>query len=681
MSKSLKILLCLLAVAMLFNFGTESAYAADNNYIFGSSFGLSSIDSDVQRVFRGVTRLARPIVTIMTALAGMMVVLNIGGDHKQKIWNWILGIGLALNFGSVLWHMWGGYANIPAGITSAEEYSLKVFNSTDLKSGGVVDILSTFMKYYLTFIVSGAEAIKPIGIKLLLALALADMSIRLALDLTDKDKISWLVKTFLKIGFYVFLINNWLGIGGLNLMDSVSKGFQEIGFIAGNYRNATLTSITEEGRDAIDAKDKLAPDSIVNNTFKIFDKVFAIVLNPDAPKAASASTAAGNVERARTSSGNGEELSGDDDYQQVLNEQGGPNMLNALKDTTVGKIMNTVSFILSSPFSAVILAISLLIFVIVSLLAAVEMFMARIEFYTLALLGIPLLAFGVIKHFEYLAQNAIRAVFNCGVKVCCIAFLQAVICQMFSKYTSELVQSMNDNRDEFTMECIFIAFQLMLMSIIMYLIISKIPKLIQGLLSGNPSMSGSDMTGTAMGVAGTAASAVGTVAGARAAAASAKMQAQPGSSNWKMSTLGQLGATMLAKAPITSSAYGSYAGVQNMGWNSTNENQRQNQGSQSPPSTPSEQNQQNTDNPQGNGGTQPINSESTPPVNQGNPPPAPPDNSPPPLKSNPVNQDTSSGKSDGGQSMPPTPPDTDKNPPTLPDKFKLPPTWSIKKGE
>ncbi len=129
---------------------------------------------------------------------------------------------------------------------------------------------------------------------------------------------------------------------------------------------------------------------------------------------------------------------------------------------------------------------------------------------------------------------------------------------MFTKYTAELVESMSAHRDDFSTECLFIAFQLMLMSLIMYLIVSKIPKLVQGLLAGNPSMGGSDMTGMAVGVAAGAASTVGTVAGAKAMAGKA---AAEGKTGWRMSTMGQLGAAMLAKAPITGSAYSAYTGV------------------------------------------------------------------------------------------------------------------------
>ena len=551
MPKISKFLLGLFIAILIINIGTDFAYAASNSDILNGSFGLSSIDSDLQRLLKGITNLARPVVTIMTALAGMMVVLNIGGDQKQKIWNWILGIGLALNFGSVLWYMWGGYANISGGHTAAAEYSFKVFNESNL-TDGTIDTLSQFMKYYLTIIVSGSLAIKPIAVKLLLGLALADMSIRLALDLTDKDKVSWLVKNFLKIGFYVFLITNWLGVDGLNLMDMLSKGFQQIGFIAGNYGEAVPTSV--EAINNIDPKDNLAPDSIVTNFWKMFSKLYAGSVPQDA---------------------------------SILQK--------------IGISIKRTFSLVTSPVSNVLLGLSLIIGVIVAFLTAIEMFMARIEFYTLALLAIPMLAFGVVEHFKYLAQSAIRAVFNSGVKVCVISFLQAVICQMFTKYTSEIVKSLDagptGSATGTSFELLSMTLQLLLMSLIMYLIVSKIPKLIQGLLSGNPSMGGSDMTGAVMGTASTAAAAVGTVAGAKTAALAARAQAGSGAaSNWRMSTMGQLGAAMLAKAPVTGSAYGAYSAVQNMGWNNTRQNQQSNQ-NPSFPSVPNNLQQQKPQQP------------------------------------------------------------------------------------
>ena len=148
---------------------------------------------------------------------------------------------------------------------------------------------------------------------------------------------------------------------------------------------------------------------------------------------------------------------------------------------------------------------------------------------------------------------------------------------MFSKYTREIDKALTagpfSSSTGTPFELLSMTLQLLLMAIIMLLIVSKIPKLIQGLLSGNPSMSGSDMTGTVMGAVGTAAAATGMVAGASAAAGVAKASGQTG---WRMSTMGQLAASMLSRAPVTGSAFGAYTGVMRAYWNDQNKNdQRQ----------------------------------------------------------------------------------------------------------
>ena len=499
-------------------FGSGLAEAANADLIDGG-VGLSSIDDTLKKLAKGIVALARPIVAVMTAIAGTMAILNVG-DSKRPMWYAILGIGLILNLGDVLWAMWGKYANPSTGLESAIEYSIQIKDTTNADGNGV-DILSTFMRYYLEIIVTGAERIKPIAIKLLLILALIDASIRLALDLTEKDKLAWMVKTFLRIGFYVFLIQHWIGIDGLNLMDTLSKGFQEIGFMAGNYGHALPTSVKDIGSMA--AKDNLSPDSIVNNGFKMISAMFGGA-GSETPSVPPGDT--GVLDKAKE-------------------------ILDATKRGAAVGISTLV------PGVQLMQVITMVVSIICIFLTGIEMFMARIEFYTLALLGIPLLAFGAIKHFEYLAQQTIRAMFNCGVKVCVISFLQAVICRMYTKYTNNLIDAQTGLFKDIHIfdnfgHLMSATFQLMLVALIMYLIVSKVPKLIQALLSGNPSLSGSDMTGTVVGAATTTASTAAMVAGAQKAAAKAQADAAEGKdvAPWKMSAMKQFGAALMRRAPV-----------------------------------------------------------------------------------------------------------------------------------
>ena len=49
--------------------------------------------------------------------------------------------------------------------------------------------------------------------------------------------------------------------------------------------------------------------------------------------------------------------------------------------------------------------------------------MVRVEFWTMALITIPLLPFGVIGQLKFLAEKAVNTMFNLAIKVFVIAFI------------------------------------------------------------------------------------------------------------------------------------------------------------------------------------------------------------------------------------------------------------------
>lgn len=67
------------------------------------------------------------------------------------------------------------------------------------------------------------------------------------------------------------------------------------------------------------------------------------------------------------------------------------------------------------------------------------MFMAQIEFYTMALLTMMLLPFMMSQHTSFLSNNAIAAMFNCAMKVCVIAFLSVVDMSALGRYFNDLM--------------------------------------------------------------------------------------------------------------------------------------------------------------------------------------------------------------------------------------------------
>ena len=85
----------------------SAAYIFDNNAAVteivgglsggGAGFG-TTFQTQVSNLSKGLLASAKIIAVIMTAAAGCMVCFGIQ-DSKKTFWNWILGIGLAINFG------------------------------------------------------------------------------------------------------------------------------------------------------------------------------------------------------------------------------------------------------------------------------------------------------------------------------------------------------------------------------------------------------------------------------------------------------------------------------------------------------------------------------------------------------------------------------------------------------
>ena len=173
-------------------------------------------------------------------------------------------------------------------------------------------------------------------------------------------------------------------------------------------------------------------------------------------------------------------------------------------------------------------------------MVALEMFMARIEFYTMALLALPCLAFGTMNKFSFLTEKAIGAMFNLALKVCVIAFLSAVSKPFIEGFADKIIQAVNPSED------LALLFQAVLASLLIYLLVKKIPQLVSGLLSGQPQLSGSDMTGALKGAVAGAAAATGNIAAAQAAAAATGKGGMTG-------TLTQLGRNyVMSRSPVRS---------------------------------------------------------------------------------------------------------------------------------
>ena len=439
----------------------NAAYVFDNNAaVTEISGGLSgfgtTFQTQVSNLSKGLLASAKIIAVIMTAAAGCMVCFGIH-DGKKIFWNWILGIGLAINFGDLILNLWS--VESVTAPTKIEDYKLLLKSEDDPS----IDILSPFMRYYIGVVMSGAAVIAPYAVNLTLLLAMIDGAIKVAFDLISGDKIKFMVTMILKVGFFIFLIQSWVGTNSsYQLMPALSSGFETMGYTAGGAEEM----VKEYDRANPDSNIEVQSNQIVTNALNFFNIFW--------------------------------------EHAQQQN----------LLTIFIGLVCVVAA-------------------VVILFLTALEMFMVRIEFWTMALITIPLLPFGVIGQLKFLSEKAIGTMFNLAIKIFVVAFI--------STLSVNILTGLVDNARETATSSDFIGnisyfLQVLLYALILFYMTNKIPELVSGLLSGNPSLSGGSMKEMAMSAARGAANAVSkgggftgaVVGGMRALSESAGSMAQYG---------------------------------------------------------------------------------------------------------------------------------------------------------
>ena len=443
----------------------NAAYVFDNNAAVteiagglsggGAGFG-TTFQTQVSNLSKGLLASAKIIAVIMTAAAGCMVCFGIQ-DSKKTFWNWILGIGLAINFGDLILNLWS--VESVSAPTKIEDYKLLMKSEDDPS----VDILSPFMRYYIGVIMSGAAVIAPYAVNLTLLLAMIDGAIKVAFDLVSGDKIKFFVTMIMKVGFFIFLIHSWVGTNSsYQLMPALSSGFETMGYTAGGAEEM----IKEYDRANPDSNIEVQSNQIVTNALNFFNIFW--------------------------------------EHAQQQN----------LLTIFIGLVCVVAA-------------------VVILFLTALEMFMVRIEFWTMALITIPLLPFGVIGQLKFLSEKAIGTMFNLAIKIFVVAFIATL--------SVNILTGLVDNAREVATSSDFIGnisyfLQVLLYALILFYMTKKIPELVSGLLSGNPSLSGGSMKEMAMSAARGAADSISkgggftgaVVGGMKALSAAAEPMAQYG---------------------------------------------------------------------------------------------------------------------------------------------------------
>ena len=146
-------------------------------------------------------------------------------------------------------------------------------------------------------------------------------------------------------------------------------------------------------------------------------------------------------------------------------------------------ICESISILSPGLFFANFIAMVVIFFLFV--ITAMQIFMAKIEFLTMALLTMPLLAFGTTEKFNFLSNKAIGAMFNLAIKVSCICFITTM--------SMPFIQSFGEAFKKGDIGNFGLILQTLLGCLFLFLITLKIPELVQGLLSGSPSLGGGGM--------------------------------------------------------------------------------------------------------------------------------------------------------------------------------------------
>ena len=437
----------------------------------GTGLG-GNFDTNLTLLAKGAVKAMHVILIVMTAIAGMMIVFGLE-DGKKFLWQVMLGAGLAFNFGAFMldtgvWSM----ANQTPSSAVVEPFKPKIVEGSDDAKGAAqvdqVTILGDFVNHYRDKVITpGAGNITPYCLRLLVILTIVQATWELTMKFMTGDKMQYLISMTLKMGFFMFLMMNWI-----KFMRALMEGFQSLGTKAGG-------SALAAGGDLISD----AANSIVQVCFKMYAAIYSPI----------------------TSDGS----------------------------TSAWRVVKTVAS-LTNPGLQVIIIIILAVLVYCLFMVALEITMAYIEFYTMALLTIPCLSFGTMGKFSFLTEKAIGCMFNCALKVCVIAFIAVFSKQYLNSLSDELAKSKDPSQD------LALLLQVLLASFLIYLLTKKIPQLVSGLLNGSPQLSGSDMTGALKSAGDSAMSAATMATGTYGKYQAAKAAAQAAGGGGLRGTLTQL---------------------------------------------------------------------------------------------------------------------------------------------
>ena len=517
---------------------------------FSTAMG-DNFAGDLSNLFLSFQHIARFIVVIMTAMAGMMIAFGLGGASQMFI-KWIFGVGVALNIADFGWSLfdestyWVDTSTKEDGSKNSEaseadkklDKVTKIHSANDENKAEWYDVFSNFMGFYKEGIIDPAYArLMPIAVKMTMVLWCIDTAMKVALGLTQQDLVNFFTKQILKLGIYIFLITNWWSpIGSsqakdlsekagsnMQIMAVLGDGFENLGYYAAGGKEDDL-------KNSDDEIVTMQSNSIFKNTIKLWSVMWGALSNnmQETTKEESAQEGTKKEDKGVIDTTLDEGISaGVDKLKEKFGEK--------VEEVKNGAKRVTGTLLLGPLMPSILVFDLVLLFWIIGMLIimAVDMFMVRIEFYTMAVLTVMLLPFAMIDQLKFLADKAISLMFNLAIKCFVMAFMSVAVVKILSSFIAKVKSEETGWFLTWFLDFTVIL-QLWLLVFFMMLLVKKIPQLCNGLLSGNPSLSGGDLMQQVTKTVGTAAAAGVTVAsaavtgGASAAAGAGSMAAKLG---------------------------------------------------------------------------------------------------------------------------------------------------------
>ncbi len=400
------LLLFLLTIAI------QTAYAADTAT---TTTATVPWDSALEKMVNVIQVTARPVVSIMIAVTGLMVMFGSGEGQLSTLFRIILGLGIVLQVADLINgnnSMFETLRNIAAGNVVKPTPPVLTFNGPDKG----INFIGLFMTYYENICIYGASILAPYALKVLAFLTIIEMTMTLMFKL-EGDHIKYLLHQIIKVGFFIFLIQNWIGGTGslLNIANTIFTSFEQLGILAAGA-------------------EEMKPENVLVNAFQVI--------------------------------------------------------------TTVSNTMDSAAngSMLIQIFGGVI---ALIVFICIAL-TAIQLVLTRLEFWTIAMIIVPLIPFGAYTHTRFLFEKAIGAIFNLGIKMGIVSF----VCIVAGPLINGMVSQMDSGWSLSAMGSNFVLLLQIFVGTLLLAVLSwKIPSMAAGLLNGQPSLSGGDLLAPAKSVA------------------------------------------------------------------------------------------------------------------------------------------------------------------------------------